>query len=232
MPVAFNLRALRNATFRFTRDLTAFAEIYDISAATVRMQARLSPYAADPPAYQWVSGATSGGQAAFDPATNLCVFAAPESDMATMPERLDYDCRLELGNGSCIVLFEGKIHWTAGITRLPGDAQSLLGVSGIGDTVTVDGETVASPVPLPLALSAALAATKSAQASAALQANNASASAKAAAAAAAAANSAVSEALAPGSLAVALVALLQSLPTAPISANPSLWSNNGIPTYS
>jgi hypothetical protein len=229
MPVAYNLRAARNATFLFTRDLSAFVELYDIAAGTVRMQARLSPFSADPPAYQWVSGATSGGQVAFDPATNLCVFAAPESDMETMPESLDYDCRLELATGSRIVLFSGRIRWTSGITRLPGDVQTLSGVLGIGDTVSVDGEAADSPVPLPLSLSATLFATRAAQATAAAQANNAAASATAAAEAA---NSVVAAALAPGSLASAFAAMLQSLPSAPNATSPSLWSNNGIPTYS
>ena len=52
MTATFNLRASNNATFQWTRDLSQFAAVYNLAAATIRMQARPSPYAPDPPAYE------------------------------------------------------------------------------------------------------------------------------------------------------------------------------------
>ena len=161
MTTIYNLRASNNATFRLTRDLSAFAAVYNLAAATIRMQARPSPYAPDPPAYQWVTGATTGGQIAFNATTNLCVFSAPESDMAALSGDIVYDCRLEFAGGESIIVFGGLLRVSEGITRMPADLVDT-GISGIGDTVTVDGECGTSPVPLPLSLSAAIAACQSA----------------------------------------------------------------------
>jgi len=167
MTTIFNLRASSNATFHWTRDFSQVAAAYAVASGVIRMQARTTPGAADPPAYQWVSGATSGGVITFDPITNLCVFAAPESDMAAMTGGLAYDCRLELPGGECLPLFSGRIVWMPGVTRIASDATAQTGVSGLGDTVSVDGESSTSPVPLPLSLSAAVTAAASAVASAA-----------------------------------------------------------------
>ena len=161
MTTIFNLRAATNATFHWTRDFSQIAAAYPVALCVIRMQARISPGAADPPAFQWVTGAGSGGVITFDPATNLCVFAAPESDMAAMTGVTVYDCRLELPGGECVPLFSGRIVWTPGVTRIASDATAQTGVSGIGDTVSVDGEEGTSPVPLPLSLAAALGAALS-----------------------------------------------------------------------
>ena len=161
MTTIYNLHASNNATFQWTRDLSQFAAVYNLAAATIRMQARLSPYAPDPPAYQWVTGATTGGQIAFNATTNLCVFSAPESDMASLSGDLVYDCRLEFPSGASIIVFGGLLRVSEGITRMPADLVDT-GISGIGDTVTVDGERGTSPVPLPLSLSAAIAAAQGA----------------------------------------------------------------------
>jgi hypothetical protein len=155
----FNLRAWNNATFHWTRDLTEWAAIYDFSNATIRMQARTSPYQPDPPVYEWVSGALSGGVVSFDPATKLCTFSAPVSDMARMPPALNYDCRLELSGGENVVMFSGAMFFSPGVTRGPSDS-SATGVSGVGDTVTVDGETRITQAALPLSLSAAVSAAQ------------------------------------------------------------------------
>lgn len=158
----FNLRAPNNATFHWTRDLTAYAQVYNLAAATIRMQARLYPEAPDPAAYTWVTGASTGGVVTFSPTTNLAVFTAPASDMETMPADLVYDARLELANGATVPLFGGRLFFSPGVTRLSSDSALLTGTSGIGDTVLVDGECSSSPVPLPLSLSAVLAAVMSA----------------------------------------------------------------------
>ena len=121
MPTVYNIRASNNATFQWTRDLSQFAGVYNLSAATIRMQARLSPYAPDPPAYQWVTGATTGGQIAFNATTNLCVFSAPESDMAALSGDIVYDCRLEFAGGESIIVFGGLLRVSEGITRMPAD---------------------------------------------------------------------------------------------------------------
>jgi uncharacterized Zn-binding protein involved in type VI secretion len=152
----FNLRAATNATFHWTRDFSAVASAYAVATGVIRMQARTTPAAADPPAYQWVTGATSGGVITFDPITNLCVFAAPEADMAAMNDNLVYDCRLELPGGECLPLFGGRIVWTPGVTRLAGDATQT-GIAGLGDTVAVDGEGSTGAVPLPVSLTAVIA---------------------------------------------------------------------------
>ena len=78
MTTIYNLRASNNATFQWTRDLSLFAAVYNLAAATIRMQARSSPYAPDPPAYEWATSNTAHGQILFNALTNLCVFAAPE----------------------------------------------------------------------------------------------------------------------------------------------------------
>ena len=153
----YNLRASNNATFRWTRDLTQFAATYVLSAATIRMEARLYPDEPDPPAYTWVTGATSGGLVTFNPATNLAVITAPLSDMAAMPPQLVYDARLEFPGGATVPLFGGQMIFTPGVTRTTNDAAAA-GILGIGDTVSVDGETSTSPIPMPLSLSAAIAA--------------------------------------------------------------------------
>jgi hypothetical protein len=153
-----SLRASNNATFRWTRDLSQFASVYDLASATIRMQARTFPGAPDPPTYQWVTGATSGGRVSFNPTTNLAVFTAPLADMGALSGDLDYDVRLEFPTG-VVPLVRGNLAFHPGVTRTSGDS-SATGVSGIGDTVTVDGERASSPVPLPLALTAAIAAVE------------------------------------------------------------------------
>jgi hypothetical protein len=165
MTTIYNLRASNNSTFRWTRDLSQWAAVYDIDAATIRMQARLSPLASSPVVYEWSSNAAPGsGSIPFDVGTNLCVFLAPLSDMGRMSKPLYYDCRLEFEIGTAVVLFSGRILWTQGLTRADADGAAF-GTSGIGDTVSVDGETSASPVPLPLSLAAAVAAAQASAAS-------------------------------------------------------------------
>ena len=186
------------------------------------MQARATPTAADPPAYQWVTGAASGGVVTFDAITNLCVFAAPEADMAAMAGALAYDCRLELPGGECLPLFSGRIVWTPGVTRTAGDATAQTGVSGLGDTVSVDGEAETSPVPLPLSLSAALTA---AQASATASAGSALA-AQSSAAGAASSAAALATVMSPAALGAALATWFATLPTT-IPATAGQWWNNG-----
>ena len=139
MQTTYNHRASNNATFHWTRDLTTFAAVYNLGAATIRMQARTSPCAPDPPAYQWVSTAGAGGEIVFNPTTNLCVFVAPEADMARMHGDFVYDCRLEFSGGSSIVIFGGRLVFLAGVTRLSSDLSGA-SVSGLGDTVRVEGE--------------------------------------------------------------------------------------------
>src|SRR5208337_3020441 len=115
MTTVYNLRASNNVTFRWTRDLTPFAAVYNLAAATIRMQARTSPYAPDPPAYSWATNASGGGVVSFDPATNLCVFSAPEADMARMQGEFVYDCRLEFAGGAAIVIFGGRLRFSTGV---------------------------------------------------------------------------------------------------------------------
>lgn len=157
----YNLRASNNATFRWTRDLTQFATTYSLASATIRMAARLYPEAPDPPAYEWCSTNTTGGQITVNSATNLAVFSAPESDMAALGGDLVYDCRLEFAGGVAQVIFGGRLTVAEGITRCAAGLAGS-GVSGVGDTVTVDGERAASQVPLPLSLTAAIAAAQGA----------------------------------------------------------------------
>jgi hypothetical protein len=167
MTTIYNLRASNNSTFRWTRDLSQWAAVYDIDAATIRMQARLSPLASSPVVYEWNSNGGGGiGSIPFDVGTNLCVFLAPLSDMGRMSKPLYYDCRLEFEIGTAVVLFSGRILWTQGLTRADADGAAF-GTSGIGDTVIVDGETSASPVPLPLSLAAAVAAAQASASAAA-----------------------------------------------------------------
>lgn len=155
MTTSFNLRASTNVTFHFTRDFSNLSGVYNIAAATIRMQARLSPFATDPPIYEWCSLNASGGRVVFDSATGLGVFSAPEADMAQMPPNLVYDCRLELANGAIVPLFAGRLVFAQGVTRTETDSASTW-VSGLADTVTVDGELANAPSPLPLSLSAVL----------------------------------------------------------------------------
>ena len=157
MATIYNLRASNNATFHWTRDLTPFAAIYTIANATIRMMARVYPDAPDPPVYEWSTGAASGGLVTFNATTNLAVFTAPLSDVEAMPCDLIYDARLEFAGGPVVPLFGGRLSFAPGVTRLMGES-SASGVSGMGDTVSVTGETSTSPVPLPLSLSAAVAA--------------------------------------------------------------------------
>lgn len=161
----FILRAFSNATFRLTRDLSQWATAYSLAEATIRMQARTSPFSSDPPAYEWVTGASAGGKISFDPATNLAVIAAPESDMAALGSASPYcyDCRLETADGGSNILFSGQLYFSAGVTRTSGDSAATT-VPGACDTVSVDGEILSTPVPLPLALSAAVSAAQAAAA--------------------------------------------------------------------
>jgi hypothetical protein len=145
---AVNLRAANNATFRFSRDLSQIAAAYPVSSGVIRMQARLSPSAPEL-IYEWSSDNVSGGVVAFNPATNLAVFAAPECDMAAMQGTLAYDARLELPGGECVPLFYGRIIWTPGVTRIAADGSNEAGVSCAIDTVTIDGVTTAALVAQP-----------------------------------------------------------------------------------
>jgi hypothetical protein len=228
MTTIFNLRAATNATFHWTRDLSQIAAVYAVASGVIRMQARTTPAAADPPAYQWVTGASSGGVITFDPASNLCVFAAPESDMAGMTGTMAYDCRLELPGGECLPLFAGRIVWTPGVTRATGDASAQTGVSGLGDTVTVDGESSADPVPLSLSLAAAIAAAQSAQTAASASAANAAGSATTAAGSAtAAAASAATAAQIPTNFGAAFLAWFNTLPTSLPASTGLFWNDGG-----
>lgn len=164
MATTYNLRASNNSTFRWTRDLSQWAAVYNIDAATIRMQGRLSALPSAPVAYEWNSANSNGGQVAFNSTTNLAVFAAPLADMLSMSKALYYDCRLEITGDAAVILFSGHILWTPGLTRASTDGGAV-GTSGIGDTVSVDGEISAAPVPLPLSLTAAIAATQAAAAS-------------------------------------------------------------------
>ena len=157
MPTIYNLRASNNQTFHFTRDLSQWAALYPIAQATIRMQARLTPDAPDPPAYEWVSTNTANGQVQFSAASNLCVFLAPEADMAALCGDYSCDCRLELPGGESVLLFAGRLRFSPGVTRAPSDPTAQTGVAGLGDTVVVLGEVSNAPVPLPLSLSAAVA---------------------------------------------------------------------------
>jgi hypothetical protein len=140
---AVNLRVANNVTFRFLRDLSNFAADYPIAEGVIRMQARLSP--SDPvPIYEWSSANVSGGVVAFDPATNLAVFAAPARDMAALQGPFVYDARLELPGGVCVPLFSGRLVMTAGVTRAATDA-STTGVAGLLDTVSIDGVATMAP---------------------------------------------------------------------------------------
>jgi hypothetical protein len=228
MTITFNLRAATNATFHWTRDFSQIAAAYAVASGVIRMQARTTPAAADPPAYQWVTGATSGGVAAFDPTTNLCVFTAPEADMAGMAGTMPYDCRLELPGGECVPLFAGRIVWTPGVTRTAGDATTETGVSGLGDTVAVDGEVASDPVPLPASITAAIAATQSAQTAASASAADAAGSATTAAGSAtAAAASAAMAAQVPTNFGAAFLAWFDTLPTSLPASTGSFWNDGG-----
>jgi hypothetical protein len=145
-----------NVPFRWTRDLSAFAAVYNIAAGVIRFQARKTPGAPDPAAYQWATGASAQGTVAFDPVSKQAVFSAPLADMATMQYPLKGDCRLELPGAGPILLFRAELRFLPAVTRLPADASSAA-IGAIGDTVKVWGEDDRSPVPMPLSLSAALA---------------------------------------------------------------------------
>ncbi len=239
MLTTYILRASNNATFRWTRDLTEMAAVYNIAAATIRMQARVEAGAPDPPAYSWQSTNTAGGQIAFNAVTNLCVFEAPLADMARMQGEYVYDCRLEFSGGDAIVIFGGRIRFSGGVSRTSGDTAAV-GVSGIGDTVSVDGESGTLPVPLPLSLSSVLVACQNAASSASASAAAASSTASATPAelttqiasqpapALVALAEALIAALPPSSLAAAISAMIPTLPTAPVSAGATLWSNSGL----
>ncbi len=174
------LRASNNSTFRWTRDLSAFAAVYEIASCVIRMQARRSPYAPDPPIYEWNSTNLNGGIVTFDPVTNLAVFSAPESDMARMSGQTSFDCRLELPAGGIAPMFGGIIFWSAGVTRAGVDARNS-SVAGVGDTVVVDGEPLIAPVPFPASLTASMASCQASASSAANSASDANASAQSAA---------------------------------------------------
>lgn len=173
MTKIYNLRAATNVTFRLTRDFSDLAQVYDLVSSTIRMQARVTALANDPPIYEWCSTNVSGGVASFDTATGLCVFSAPASDMSRMPARLVYDCRLELSNGAITPLFSGRMEFTQGVTRCTNDAAAI-GLSS-GDTVFAEGETLRSA--LPVALTAAVAAAHAAEVAASQSATTASQSA-------------------------------------------------------
>ena len=210
MTTMYNLRASNNVTFRWTRDFTQIAAVYDVASSVIRMQARTSPYAPDPPSYEWNSENTTGGQIAFNATTNLCVFSAPESDMARMPAQLVYDCRLELPGGAAVPICAGRMVLSPGVTRLANDATTETGVVDLADTVGVEGEVLTSPTPIPLSLSAVLSACQ----------------ASAAAAAASAAS------VTPPGLASVIAAMSAELPTSPSAGGPTLWLDGGVLTYS
>lgn len=155
MTTTYNILAATNATFRWTRDLSQLAAVYNIQASIIRMQARLMATTADPPVYEWVSSNSSGGTITFDPVTGLCVFAAPQSAMAAMPARLVHDCRLELANGAIVPVFSGRLTFNQGVTRTSSDSTHA-GVTGLLDTVVVDNESSSTPAVVPVSTAAAV----------------------------------------------------------------------------
>jgi hypothetical protein len=184
MTTIYNLRASTNVSFRLTIDLSSLSGVYDVASSVIRMQARMTAAAADPPVYEWCSSNSQGGLVSFDPASRRCIFSAPESAMEQMPENLVYDCRLELASGVVIPLFAGQLVFARGITRTA-SVSTANGNLGLTDTVTVDGTASDAPTPLPLSLSSVLVIVREAETSA-------QASAFAASQAAAQASSAVS----------------------------------------
>jgi hypothetical protein len=175
MTTTYDLRASNNSTFRWTRDLSQWAAVYNVGAATIRMQARAAPLASSPVVYEWSSDGSNGGAIAWNITPNTALFLAPLADMQGMSTPLYFDCRLEFENGTAVVMFSGRIVWTQGVTRLAADSAAA-GTSGIGDTVSVNGEASSSPVPLPLSLAAAVTAAQAAQAAAAASAASITAS--------------------------------------------------------
>jgi hypothetical protein len=190
MTTTYNLRASTNVSFRLTRDLSSLSGVYDVAASTIRMQARLTAVSADPPVYEWCSSNIQGGVAAFNTSTGFCVFSAPESDMAQMPARLVYDCRLELTSGAIVPLFAGWLLFSQGVTRTASQSGAG-GGPALTDTVAVEGEaeTLAA---LPLSLTAVLANAQSAQSAAQASAQAASQAAVQAASGASSSSSLIS----------------------------------------
>jgi len=164
MTTTYNLRARTNCTFRLTRDLSQVASVYNVPAAIIRMQARVTA-ASGSVVYGWASDGSEQGGVSFDAATGLCVFSAPQADMATMQPSLVYDARLELPGGVRVPLFVGRMSFTAGVTRTTADT-SAAGAGLTGDTVTVDGEASSLPGTVPVSLTAAIAAAQAAAAQA------------------------------------------------------------------
>lgn len=158
----FNLQARSNVTFRFTRDFTAFAATHDMTAGTLRMEARRSKAGAVVYSWDWT----------YSAATHLGVATAPQADMEAFADSsLQYDCVFETADGIEPV-FRGRLTFSDGVT-VPGIGASGVGVNG--DTVFVEGEPPWAVGVIPVDLAAAISATQAAR-DAAIEAAQAAAS--------------------------------------------------------
>ncbi len=156
----FNLIWGNNTSWRWTRDLSAWAD--QIAAGgIVRMEAAF----ADGSSYEWASDAASGGQVEiinYAAGKYLGVFKAPLQDLRGKSKIAKYDCRLETTGGARAPMFGGVINVKPGVTTTAADSTST-GVSGIPDTVLVEREVDPAPAVMPLSLTAAIDAAQSAQ---------------------------------------------------------------------
>lgn len=154
----YRLTWANNTSWRWTRDLSAFATQID-AGAVVRMNVAFPGGA-----YSFASDSSGDGEIAID-GSYLAVFTAPLADLRAKKGFARIDCRIEMPDGSTALMFTGSLTVRVGVTTASGDSSSTH-ADGIADTVAVIGETDPTPVPLPAGLTAVLAACQAAQAAA------------------------------------------------------------------
>lgn len=180
----YKLTGSNNEVWRFTRDLSSWAAVYDLSTAVVEMEF-YAPGGSSPA----LTLSTGDGSITIDPTTHIAIFAKPVSDIADLLGEYRGDCRLTLPNTASVDMFKATLTMKRGFTRDAVDDTSTA-VTGPGDTVTVvlvedgDSELVTLPASLTAVLSMTTLARDDAEAAASAAASSESAAASHQAAAA------------------------------------------------
>lgn len=108
-----NRSGLNTGALIIVKSIAAWAAIYDLSAASFRMQVR-SPDASGGEIK--LSASTADGRITYEPTTHLLTIHVSQRDIAHIVGAYPYDVRVE-GLAEPIPLFGGTITFEQGVTR-------------------------------------------------------------------------------------------------------------------
>lgn len=141
----FSLRAWANSTYRWSRDISAYALLFDLPNCVIRMQLRQGPFL--PVIYEWATGGSGSfpnSSAVYSAGT--IIFSAPVEDVRNFSGKYQFDIRIETATGAPVVIASGEEIFEKGITRITAD-NTENSITGIPDTVETIGDPALTPWP-------------------------------------------------------------------------------------